>query len=418
MATVKHASETWTRKLVSNLEGALRNAVATVNAYAQSVEAAMRRHVDRRDNPHGVTRAQIGLGNVDDTADMDKPLSRPQGDALSRAVADAAAPKADKAKFAAFNAIVLPEGATQNQQAAALKAVIDALRSVALAAALAVAAPALGDVAGGTQWGDVPPATRMDDVCRLFADVLGYADATNAIAGAVKVGETRDLSDVAAGGGVALNWIVGADTVFGVRVRDGRWRITTVDGDLATESFVNNKIAAIAPKPEDYTTTNAVKDIVTQDVIEYTEWTHGNVWKMDDDGLHGSLTNFGVAYIDGEWKMKISGSYSYEGAPKVEFNDEFVPCDNDDHDALEVAFTWDGVYLPSTRSKVAYNSLGLARLKDIGDLPTPQGVTNIVRDLSLGGIWDEELQVWWTPRMRNGSLTYEATTNVNLNAEN
>ena len=45
-------------------------------------------------------------------------------------------------------------------------------------------------------------------------------------------------------------------------------------------------------------------------------------------------------------------------------------------------------------------------------------VTNIVRDLSLGGIWDEALEVWWTPRMRNGSLTYEATTNVNLNAEN
>ena len=45
-------------------------------------------------------------------------------------------------------------------------------------------------------------------------------------------------------------------------------------------------------------------------------------------------------------------------------------------------------------------------------------VTNIVRDLSLGGIWDAELEVWWTPRMRNGSLTYEATTNVNLNAEN
>ena len=47
-----------------------------------------------------------------------------------------------------------------------------------------------------------------------------------------------------------------------------------------------------------------------------------------------------------------------------------------------------------------------------------QVVTNIVRDLSLGGIWDSQLEVWWTPRMRNGSLTYEATTNVNLNAEN
>ena len=48
----------------------------------------------------------------------------------------------------------------------------------------------------------------------------------------------------------------------------------------------------------------------------------------------------------------------------------------------------------------------------------PPTVANIVRDLSLGGIWDEALQVWWTPRMRSGSLTYEATTNVNLNAEN
>lgn len=254
-------------------------------------------------------------------------------------------------------------------------------------------------------------------------------------------------------------------------------------------------------------TTNDVCNIVTNEVIEYTEWTHGNVWESDDyDGPHGSLTNFGVAYIDGEWKMKISGSYSYEGAPKVEFNYEFVPCDNNDPDALEVAFTWDGVYLPAARTKVAYNSLGLARLADlppltnglartsdipstaadVGALPadgtakeaffaleassakeadftykardaeianyalmaggvswydignrptwigtekpsytaievgatTPEDVTAAIREQSLGGIWDAELKVWWTPRMRNGSLTYEATTNVNLNAEN
>lgn len=44
--------------------------------------------------------------------------------------------------------------------------------------------------------------------------------------------------------------------------------------------------------------------------------------------------------------------------------------------------------------------------------------TNVVRDLSLGGIWDSSLQVWWTPRMQNGRLTYCATTNVNLNAGN
>ena len=49
---------------------------------------------------------------------------------------------------------------------------------------------------------------------------------------------------------------------------------------------------------------------------------------------------------------------------------------------------------------------------------TPADVTAAIREQSLGGIWDEALQVWWTPRMRNGSLTYEATTNVNLSAEN
>ena len=49
---------------------------------------------------------------------------------------------------------------------------------------------------------------------------------------------------------------------------------------------------------------------------------------------------------------------------------------------------------------------------------TPEDVTAAIREQSLGGIWDEELQVWWTPRMMNGNLTYEATTNVNLNAEN
>jgi len=58
-----------------------------------------------------------------------------------------------------------------------------------------------------------------------------------------------------------------------------------------------------------------------------------------------------------------------------------------------------------------------ATAADVG-ATSPQAVTNIVRDLSLGGIWDSDLQIWWTPRMRNGSLTYEATTNVNLNAGN
>lgn len=32
-------------------------------------------HISRKDNPHGVTAALVGLGLVDNTADMDKPIS-------------------------------------------------------------------------------------------------------------------------------------------------------------------------------------------------------------------------------------------------------------------------------------------------------------------------------------------------------
>lgn len=71
-----------------------------------------------------------------------------------------------------------------------------------------------------------------------------------------------------------------------------------------------------------------------------------------------------------------------------------------------------------TATRTSINALGLARIKDLDDKTTAASVTNVVRDLSLGGIWDPDIEVWWTPRMRGGSLTYEATTNVNLNAGN
>lgn len=59
-------------------------------------------HERRQDNPHGVTAAQVGLGDVDNTADLQKPVSIPQAEALARkadsdAVALALGLKADKA---------------------------------------------------------------------------------------------------------------------------------------------------------------------------------------------------------------------------------------------------------------------------------------------------------------------------------
>lgn len=42
-------------------------------------------HTDRTDNPHGVTKEQVGLGNVDNTSDMDKPVSTAQAVAIADA---------------------------------------------------------------------------------------------------------------------------------------------------------------------------------------------------------------------------------------------------------------------------------------------------------------------------------------------
>ena len=40
-------------------------------------------HIDRVDNPHSVTKAQVGLGNADDTSDADKPISTATQSALN-----------------------------------------------------------------------------------------------------------------------------------------------------------------------------------------------------------------------------------------------------------------------------------------------------------------------------------------------
>lgn len=53
--------------------------------------SALAAHAESTSNPHSVTKTQVGLGNVDDTADASKPVSTAQASAISAAVA----PKAD-----------------------------------------------------------------------------------------------------------------------------------------------------------------------------------------------------------------------------------------------------------------------------------------------------------------------------------
>lgn len=161
---------------------------------------------------------------------------------------------------------------------------------------------------------------------------------------------------------------------------------------MASETFVTNKItqaiAALPPATSDLTpatnytdsATNALTDALTRwdnpMIVNQARWAE-NAISADNASYaeQSGQANFaaGAAYAD--WSSGLAG----ETQP-IRRGDEI-----------------------------------LAKLDAAA---TAAQVTNIVRDLSLGGIWDSALQVWWTPRMVNGSLTYHATTNVNLNAEN
>ena len=48
-----------------------------------SIKGDLKSHIGNQNNPHNVTKSQVGLGNVDNTSDMDKPVSTAQQTAIS-----------------------------------------------------------------------------------------------------------------------------------------------------------------------------------------------------------------------------------------------------------------------------------------------------------------------------------------------
>ena len=64
----------------------------TVDGKVSGVRQELDAHIEDLLNPHQVTKGQIGLGNVDNTADVDKPVSN----STQASIISAVAPKADK----------------------------------------------------------------------------------------------------------------------------------------------------------------------------------------------------------------------------------------------------------------------------------------------------------------------------------
>lgn len=68
----------------------LQQAAVNLEADLQSETSIAQSHRDSRSNPHGVTKAQVGLDQADNTADLNKPVSTAQGIAIDAARSEAA----------------------------------------------------------------------------------------------------------------------------------------------------------------------------------------------------------------------------------------------------------------------------------------------------------------------------------------
>lgn len=75
----------------------VQNALKELDTVAKTTEDTLTSHKDNKGNPHLVTKAQVGLGNVDNTSDMAKPVSTAQGLALGSVSQNIVLHKTDKA---------------------------------------------------------------------------------------------------------------------------------------------------------------------------------------------------------------------------------------------------------------------------------------------------------------------------------
>lgn len=71
------------KALSANISLTAADVGADAAGAASGVQTNLTAHINNKSNPHGVTKAQVGLGNVDNTSDADKPISTATQTALN-----------------------------------------------------------------------------------------------------------------------------------------------------------------------------------------------------------------------------------------------------------------------------------------------------------------------------------------------
>lgn len=95
--TLVNASEwqqTYLKDLINALVGNDGNSdMSKLDTAITDMRTSQAAHADNQENPHGVTKEQLGLGSVDNTADLDKPISTATKvalDAITKQIGDVA----------------------------------------------------------------------------------------------------------------------------------------------------------------------------------------------------------------------------------------------------------------------------------------------------------------------------------------
>lgn len=68
----------------ADIRQAVANTQAAVQQAASALQSGLSSHTGNKDNPHAVTKAQVGLGQADNTSDADKPISKAAQKALDQ----------------------------------------------------------------------------------------------------------------------------------------------------------------------------------------------------------------------------------------------------------------------------------------------------------------------------------------------
>ena len=81
-ADIKKAFYQFIDDATASLCSEVNRIVAEANDAIDNKDVTVDTHTHAKDNPHEVTKAQVGLGNADNTSDMDKPISTAQQAAI------------------------------------------------------------------------------------------------------------------------------------------------------------------------------------------------------------------------------------------------------------------------------------------------------------------------------------------------